>query len=122
MIFSFQRPIVAFSIEDRKALNVRQKRLEKSRVGLRHDKSNISSQKAWESKRREEKSQSNGSHQGFDFKGMKSVAESQTNHSKLSNQIKEKNLSKKEQRALKRSKFLEKNKSLELAATDGSDR
>lgn len=53
---------------------------------------------------------------------MKSVSANQTNHSKPFNQVKEKSLSKKEQRALKRSKFLENKKSQEFAANDGSDR
>lgn len=44
---------MAFSIEDKNAINTRQKRLEKSRAGLARRQANGSTQKEWEKQRRE---------------------------------------------------------------------
>ncbi|KAK3927731.1 RNA-binding protein 28 [Frankliniella fusca] len=97
---SAKRPIVAFSIEDKKVLNIRQKRIEKSRAGLKLGQNHAISQKDWESRRREEK-QNNANQAQNNSRQKDSKASSK------SNPTAETKLTKKEKRQLKRKKLAE---------------
>lgn len=117
-----KRPIVAFSIEDKKALNIRHKRLEKSRAALSSGHSNFSSQKAWEKQQRENKLQNKKPQSGYREQNKGSVSGNSSSEAGPSSNV-EKKLTKKEARKLKKKKLVEQRNELKasnLTTTDNS--
>ncbi|KAE8745325.1 hypothetical protein FOCC_FOCC008011 [Frankliniella occidentalis] len=126
---SAKRPIVAFSIEDKKVLNIRQRRIEKSRAGLQRGQNSNESQKDWENKRREGKqnigSMTYGKKQGAGkINNVDQTVPNRGQNKNVDNSknepLVEKKLTKKERRQLKRKKLFENQQSTAAAALPGN--